>query len=159
MSEQGVLSAIEGEQRLTITRSEVEVNNLFHYIKTSEESGINMVGIYTEAYNFAKLKQWTHSRLGEAIMKFLRKKKYMDYLKCIYIDTEVSVVDYLTARQKESRLKFALHKAYLINEKENIKVLTNCRHCGTMCGINFFRTNHNNFNFTFNCCDWCALSS
>ena len=159
MSEEGVLSTIEGEQRLTITRSEVEVNHTFDYINTSKESGFNIVAIYTEAYNFAKLKQWMHSTVGEAIMNFLRKKKYKDYLKCIFIDTEVSVVDHLTNIQKENRLKFVLHKTFLMDEKENIKVFSSCRHCDALCGINFFRPNHHTFNFKFNCCSWCALFS
>ena len=92
---------------------------------------IKYIGVSISGFRMINLKDWSYHKIGKTVMLYLHKKKFVKYIKAVYVDYGLP----RSSGDIEEKLKQIL-QGIDKNCTENIQAFTHCPPCnmiGTLC--------------------------
>ena len=129
------------------------------YCHIVTRDSVKVLWIYTETYNYIKLNSWNTTKLGKAILKCFRNKKFKHCLKCIFFDSEIARGDVLTWPDRHNIMAKVAELTFELNEQENIKMFISCKYCRKYTVLNFFMDFCSTMNTDLLCCEICLSNN
>ena len=93
-----------------------------------------IIGIYFNGYTMTNTKHWSLYCCGYKAMKILRRKKYNDYSKRVYIDIKEPEDESFNVRS-HNMLDIVFNDETNEQDKENVQAFTLCPLCEKLCVI------------------------
>ena len=93
-----------------------------------------IIGIYFNGYTVTNTKHWSLYYCRYRAMKILKKKKYKDYIKRVYIDISEPEAESFYLRS-HNMLDIVCSDMTYDADKENVQAFTHCPICETLCVI------------------------
>ncbi len=90
----------------------------------------NIVCLYIEGFLFDDFHEWESSKWGKRILKTLGKRRYNNFLKCVYSDNEALTNEPTPNSIKSNNIECIMNWTYALHQSENVK-------CFTVCTIKF----------------------
>ncbi len=109
----------------------------FLQVRELHRPDADVVCIYVEGYLFQDFTHWSNSRWGKRIQKRLSKKKYRNFLKCIFFDNNALTNEPTMPCIRKNLMECMMNWTYDLFEQENVKCFTVCDQCQRMCTIKF----------------------
>ena len=93
-----------------------------------------IIGIYFDGYTMTNTKHWSLYYCGYKAMEILRRKKYNDYSKRVYIDIKKPEDESFNVRS-HNMLDIVFNDETNEQDKENVQAFTHCSLCEKLCVI------------------------
>ena len=103
-----------------------------------EDENSYVIAIYIKGHYFKDFFNWSETVAGKKIMKIFNKKKYSNYLKCVYFDNITLLNEDMELVVRQNTMECIINWTINLDEPENVKCFTICQNCSKFCTVKFY---------------------